>query len=586
MKQQRKTIQVIFLGLLVCGFVLHFAGGSAASGGVPAVFALTITLSLCSFIAAFIREPSPPPRKKNTEISLPKVVQDQASSAAEPAKAEHALEKSYRRKMWSEVEAQVDLQLDTALSLVKTGTGAHTAAVFFPTNDGGYMLRKFTTDSAMVNPQAILYPGVGVLGCFLKDGLKKLNLDDIVNDSSTLSYYLGDAKIRSLIAAPLVAGGKPRGALLADSLTPRKFGKQDEELLGHVASLCGQSVLSGYLFTEHKLQHERLAAISAIEKEFFQNLSRKAIVQKLLDIVPRMLPCDRLTISLRNDETSAHVAAAAGRDADAFTGTVFPLTGKSLAAVLYANNIVLTRNYAREHYEVRYVQEEPHDETLVSFVAVPLGVDRSLGMLLIESSSEHAFDEASRELLCRLGTSAGLAIEKLLVFEKANALATHDGLTGLYNHRTFQQMLAEEITRAIRYTEPLSMVICDIDHFKKVNDTYGHPFGDVVLKSVSQTLQSSVRQDIDTVSRYGGEEFAIILVKTDTAGALETAERIRSAVASVKFNGPGGKEVLVTMSFGIAEYKKDAKQINELIAKADKALYRAKENGRNRVEVF
>jgi diguanylate cyclase (GGDEF)-like protein len=207
-------------------------------------------------------------------------------------------------------------------------------------------------------------------------------------------------------------------------------------------------------------------------------------------------------------------------------------------------------------------------------------------MLLVESCHKNAFDESYRELLGRLSTSAGLALEKLLVFEKANALATHDGLTGLFNHRTFQQVLADEITRAIRYTEPVSMVLCDIDHFKNINDTYGHPFGDTVLKGIANTLQISVRQDIDTVARYGGEEFAIILVKTDSSGAAETAERIRAAIAAVSFTAPGGKDVRVTMSFGIAEYKKHAREINELIAKSDKALYRSKETGRNRVEIF
>jgi diguanylate cyclase (GGDEF)-like protein len=102
---------------------------------------------------------------------------------------------------------------------------------------------------------------------------------------------------------------------------------------------------------------------------------------------------------------------------------------------------------------------------------------------------------------------------------------------------------------------------------------------------VSKLLEGSVRQDIDTVARYGGEEFALILVKTDDTGAAETAERIRAAIAAASFRAPSGDEVRVTMSFGIAEYRKHARHINELIAKADKALYRAKENGRNRVEI-
>jgi diguanylate cyclase (GGDEF)-like protein len=286
-----------------------------------------------------------------------------------------------------------------------------------------------------------------------------------------------------------------------------------------------------------------------------------------------------------DDRQSATIIAATGRDADAFVKKPFSLSGKSLAAVLYAKNLVLCRNYSTEHGETRYFTGEAADDDLKSFVAVPLGVDECVGMILVESARPDAYDDSYRELLGRLSTSAGLAIEKLLIFEKANALATHDGLTGLYNHRTFQQMLADEITRAIRYNEPVALVICDIDFFKKVNDNHGHPFGDTVLRGVSKLLENSVRQDIDTVARYGGEEFALILVKTDDAGAAETAERIRSAIGAAPFRTSGGEEVRVTMSFGIAEYRKHARDINELIAKADKALYRAKENGRNRVEI-
>jgi diguanylate cyclase (GGDEF)-like protein len=325
--------------------------------------------------------------------------------------------------------------------------------------------------------------------------------------------------------------------------------------------------------------------MSSIEKEFFRNLSRQSILSKITEIIPFALPCDRLTVSMKNDDGTATVTAAIGPGAEMFLNRNFVLDGKTLASVLYANNLMLCRDFAVDHYETRYFTDEPAHREMASFVAVPLGIDECKGMLLVESTRPDAYDDSYRELLGRLSTSAGLAIEKMLIFEKANALATHDGLTGLYNHRTFQQLLADEITRAIRYNEPVALVICDIDFFKKVNDTWGHQFGDTVLRGVSSLLESNIRQDIDTVARYGGEEFALILVKTDDAGAAETAERIRAAIAASPFRAPSGEEVRVSMSFGIAEYRKQARQLNELIAKADKALYRAKENGRNRVEI-
>ena len=208
------------------------------------------------------------------------------------------------------------------------------------------------------------------------------------------------------------------------------------------------------------------------------------------------------------------------------------------------------------------------------------------GAFFLESSRKKAFSDSDRDLLARLATSAGLAIEKLQIIEQANALATHDGLTGLINHRQFQAMLKDEITRAIRYDDPLSLVLCDIDFFKKVNDAYGHQFGDQVLREISTKLKEKTREGVDFVARYGGEEFALVLVKTDASTAVDTVERIRQHVADITFKGPRGEDIHVTMSFGIAVYKEHAKQIDMLIQKADKALYRAKETGRNKVELF
>jgi diguanylate cyclase (GGDEF)-like protein len=127
--------------------------------------------------------------------------------------------------------------------------------------------------------------------------------------------------------------------------------------------------------------------------------------------------------------------------------------------------------------------------------------------------------------------------------------------------------------------------MCDIDHFKKFNDTYGHPFGDIVLKGVAAKLESCVR-DIDTAARYGGEEFVLILDKTSHKTAKDLVERIRQAIESMTFRTNEGKDVKVTMSFGIAEYSQHVREIKDLVSWADQALYKAKQKGRNRVEIY
>jgi diguanylate cyclase (GGDEF)-like protein len=327
--------------------------------------------------------------------------------------------------------------------------------------------------------------------------------------------------------------------------------------------------------------------VSGIEKDFFRHPTIDAILDNMVDIIRFAFECDRMTLSMRSDDgSSAAIRRVYGVHTRGLDNHVFSLGEKTLASILYSKNICFSRNFATERNEVRYFEKEPRDEEFGSFLAVPFGVDGCKGMILLESFRRDAFSATMRELLWGIATSAGLAIEKIAILEKTEAIATHDGLTGLFNHRQFQQLLKEEITRSGRYDDPLALVICDIDFFKKINDTYGHPFGDTVLKEVSRLFESGIRGTIDTAARYGGEEFALILVKTDEAQAVETAERIRATIERTKFINPAGGEVCVTMSFGIAVLGKHARELNDLIRKADKALYRAKANGRNRVEVF
>ncbi|NNL76715.1 MAG: GGDEF domain-containing protein [Desulfobacterales bacterium] len=169
--------------------------------------------------------------------------------------------------------------------------------------------------------------------------------------------------------------------------------------------------------------------------------------------------------------------------------------------------------------------------------------------------------------------------------EKLRELALRDGLTGLYNHRYFQELMDNELSRARRYKKPISLVLLDLDHFKKINDTYGHPVGDIVLKEVSKSIKNTIRES-DTAARYGGEEFAIVLPETDLKGAAIVAERLRRAVERQRIDAKG-INVGVTISVGAACYQASAgtKEKSEIIASADNALYSSKHTGRNKISV-
>jgi diguanylate cyclase (GGDEF)-like protein/PAS domain S-box-containing protein len=160
-------------------------------------------------------------------------------------------------------------------------------------------------------------------------------------------------------------------------------------------------------------------------------------------------------------------------------------------------------------------------------------------------------------------------------------LATKDFLTGLYNRRAFEEMARQELTRWQRGRDPLSLLIIDADHFKRVNDTHGHGTGDDVLRAIARAVKDQTRE-LDVVARLGGEEFVVLLPSTDAIGGRAAAERIRLAVEGLRVPAPDGSMVRLTVSVGIAEAARDAASIELLLQRADEALYEAKRRGRNR----
>jgi len=193
------------------------------------------------------------------------------------------------------------------------------------------------------------------------------------------------------------------------------------------------------------------------------------------------------------------------------------------------------------------------------------------------------------ELIARLNTGRRF-LEQDRALRRANEeiriLSITDPLTGCYNRGCLNMRLPQEIQRAARYNRPLSIFMCDIDHFKKVNDTYGHQAGDLVLKAFSKRINGSIRDRVDLLARYGGEEFLVTLPETDLDGALHLAERLRRIISEKRYN-IGTKKINITASFGVAGFDSDNAgdeiSFDTLINHADKYLYQAKNEGRNRV---
>ena len=212
--------------------------------------------------------------------------------------------------------------------------------------------------------------------------------------------------------------------------------------------------------------------------------------------------------------------------------------------------------------------------------------------IAVQALQEGAVGYLSKNNLSRekLVNAIDVALDKWARLRQARAdreelerLANFDPLTGLYNRQAILGKLHELINRAKRYKEDFSLSMLDIDHFKKVNDRYGHLIGDDVLEKIAALIRRNIR-DTDIAGRYGGEEFIIILPQADLSSATVVAERIRNIIANAEMKDPAGNVFAVTVSQGLSGWEA-GEDAHSLISRVDEALYKAKENGRNRVEI-
>jgi diguanylate cyclase (GGDEF)-like protein len=222
------------------------------------------------------------------------------------------------------------------------------------------------------------------------------------------------------------------------------------------------------------------------------------------------------------------------------------------------------------------------EPTGTSCIAVPLKSSGTvIGVLdLYGSALPGGFDDNDVATIRTFAAQATVAGDNVLLHEEAQRLSITDGLTGLWNYRYFTMSVTKEIERASRFDRPLALLMLDLDHFKDVNDSFGHQRGDAVLIELAGRIRAEAR-DVDTVARYGGEEIVVVLPETDEAGARQAAERFCSAIRRKPFGEPGLPPIRLPVSAGVAVYPFHGSTASALLACADAALYEAKHAGRD-----
>lgn len=467
------------------------------------------------------------------------------------------------------------------LDVLKKTLELHTCVLFFTDSDAEEMrIAELVTDSDDI-ADGPFGTGEGAVGAVAKRGLVT-NLEHMKPGYKGLCYYRGPAVVSSFLGVPVMENGVIRGALCVDRRDDKPFGPRDEEILKSAMQQVLRAVRNEQVFVQLERSKREQTVLHKASQALGAALNEDAVLDAGLSAAAEIAPFEFAAVTLYDNESKKHtVLRAVGETADALKNLTFR-DNTSLTAMAVKNRHYLPyRGDFDEKQHVVYTRKH-NLHGMQSLLILPLIVrEDAIGTLCLAAKRRDAFSNHVRPTLQVLGNQLAVSLANAASVRRLEELATTDGLTGCLNKRSFLDELDRKIRSAERFGRKLSLLITDIDHFKNVNDVYGHATGDVVIKELGAILRS-VKRETDIVARFGGEEFCILCEETDTEGAVLLAERIREQLGSHEFQTELGK-LKVTASLGVATFPKDAKTQGGLFEITDKALYAAKHAGRNKV---
>jgi len=334
---------------------------------------------------------------------------------------------------------------------------------------------------------------------------------------------------------------------------------------------------------QHRINRE-LTLINELSQEISARLEPEQVYNAIHRAASQLMPADVFVIALLDEPNQKIDLVYISEQGIRIPSIKIGLTDGLSGHVILSGQALITGNFDQTHtQQVESISVGDSDRETQSVLAVPMKRgEKTIGMLSAQSFETNAFDEHDQQMLEMLTSHAQLALENAHLFAEVQRLAITDGLTSLYNRFYFDQQLSVEFDRVRRYDHSLGLVIIDPDHFKQVNDKFGHPAGDVVLIKFAELIKNSARKS-DIVARYGGDEFVILLPETDLSGTLSLAEKIRDAVLTHTFRYQD-HNIRFTTSIGVAATSgQDISDPDGLTKQADQALYQAKRRGRNQV---
>ena len=479
--------------------------------------------------------------------------------------------------------SEVRHSLYGVLDILRQGLQCHSCIVFWVDESGTELrLKEASTRADRLNAESFEI-GEGFIGGVVGQR-RPVRLNGIRNGLSGFGYYAEPVDIRALIAVPIQENEHVRGVLVADRLEDRPFGDADLGLMESAAAQIVRAVENERVFSQLQRSKSDQGKLYKASVSLSAARSEKEVLEAGLSALELLAPYDVAAITDYEPRGKRHrILMAAGEDSEELRDLTFG-ENQSLVSMAVKNKHYLPYKGAYDHRQQMVFTKQVKLKEMQSLIVLPFVVqDSAKGTLMLAARKPGMYHGGVRPLLEVLANQLGQSLENSRMYRALEEMATTDGLTGLKNHRMFQEELDQKVKLAERFGRPLSLLLMDVDHFKSVNDTHGHPAGDVVLRGVAAIIVRN-RREIDTTARYGGEEFAVICPETDTAGAMKLADRIRKDVEVEEFRVEAGP-LKVTISIGVATLPTHAVCKPAMIEQADQALYRAKEGGRNRVEV-
>jgi diguanylate cyclase (GGDEF)-like protein len=393
---------------------------------------------------------------------------------------------------------------------------------------------------------------------------------DVSKDPRYIAKVAGTS---SELALPLMVREHVVGVLDLQSAQSDYFDAETIDLLALFSTQASMALENARLRSMERRRADQLEAINAIARHTTAVLDLDELLGVVCDLLLEWFRVDQVTV-LMVEGDALRIRAHEGRLTPSLAMGAMLSPGVGLAARALASGRSIIENNVTEvdGYVPGFVETQ-------SEICVPLiFLGEKLGVLALDASRKDAFDIEDRQPLESVADICAAAIQNANNFNRMKQLAYVDGLTGIHNRRFFEMRIVEELERAVRFQGRLSMIMVDIDNFKKLNDEFGHLLGDEILRSVASILKQQLRR-MDMVCRYGGDEFAILVPETTGENAIRVAEKLRRHVETHPFPGVPRP---VTISCGVAAYPTHGPSRDDVVAAADGALYSAKQAGRNR----